>query len=108
MKLIPFPSRSVLAAVSALEADLGHEVDELAASVLVVALNQGAPVPAWSLRLLLSVLLRNIGHPLAGKLALSLAPHVEDLEVLVVGLRLAQDKNPSLRAVGDLVLSKVR
>lgn len=107
MKVIAFPKRPVLEAVRALEANLGLEVDELAASVLVVALQQGHAVPPWTLRLLLSVMLRNVGRPLARRLAAFLAEHPDDLEVLVVGLRLAGDDELHRRAIGDLILKGV-
>lgn len=107
VNVVAFPTRPVLDAVRALEANVGPDVDELAASVLVVALQQRHAVPPWTLRLLLSVMLRNVGHPLSRKLAASLAAHVDDLEVVVVGLRLAEHDDPHRRVIGDLVLKNL-
>ncbi len=107
MRILPFPSRSVLTAVRALEANQGPTIDELASSVIVVALAKGEPVPAWTMTLLISTMLRHVGRPLAGKLASALAEHVEDIEVLGVGVHLSGHQDPRRVAVGDLLLGKV-
>lgn len=79
-----FPRRAVLEAVRALEDNHGPEVDELAASVVVVALQHGEAVPPWTLTLMISVVVRNVGRPLASKLTLALSELVENLAAVVV------------------------
>lgn len=69
MKVLRFPSRPVLEAVDALEQDAGHEVDELAASILVRALNSGETVPTKMLTLLVWTPGRNVGKLLFESLA---------------------------------------
>ena len=92
-----FPRKSVLEAIRALEDDHGPEVDELAASVVVVALQRGESVPRRTVTLLLVVLKRNLGTPLASKLALALSKFIEDFAVLVLGHHLVGHKDSLLR-----------
>lgn len=82
MKVLKFPSKAVLQAVRALEQSAGPEVDELAASILVLALKKREPIPRRTETLLIAVILRNLGSPLATKLGAALSGFIEDFEVL--------------------------
>ena len=104
--VLRFPRKSVLEAVRALEDDHGPEVDELAASVLLIALQRGESVPTKIVTLLVSVMKRNLGRPLASKLAVALSTFVEDFEVLVVGHHLVGHKDSRLRAIGEQILAR--
>lgn len=108
MTVLQFPSRSVLAAVSALENMPGPEVDAWAATILVLALDRQEATPSWTMTLLLSTLLRNLDAPFALRLAARLSLHVHHVEVVAVGLMLVTRPAELDRSVGAILLGQVR
>lgn len=101
-RLVAFPSRTVLDGVRALDDDIGPEVDEVAATVLVVAIKKGEPIPPghW----LVSIIVRNVGRPLAPRLVGELSRLVE---VLVGAYYLAEYRDVRLSAVGGQVVNEL-
>ncbi len=87
-RVIGFPAFSVLAAGRELQAPTSLEAEELAASVLVVAIQKGYPVPPQTLLLLLCTLRRHAKDRLGLPLAHALAEFDDHLEVLIIGQHL--------------------